>query len=119
MSNIINDKEMQAAEQEAKTASTTYVHKLATPFTFEGKTYDSLTFNWGALTGNDSLAIEAEIAAMGKALITPEFSGEYLVRMASRACTEPVGCDVIAALPICDFNRIRSKARSFLLNTAL
>lgn len=119
MSNIIENKEFGAAEQDAKTAATSYVHKLKTPFTFEEKTYESLTFNWGELTGNDSLAIEAELAALGKGLVAPEFSGEYLIRMASRACAEPLGVDAIAALPIGDFNRIRSKARSFLLNMAL
>ena len=119
MSNAINDKEMQAAEKEAKTSTAAYTHKFATPFEFEGKTFESLTFEWGALTGNDFLIIEAEIAAMGKALISPEFSSEFLVRMASRACTEEIGADAIAATPIGDFNRIRGKARSFLLNTAL
>ena len=120
MSNVIDNKEMQAAKQEAKTSSATYTHKFATPFEFEGKTYENLTFNWGALTGYDHLAIEAEIAAMGKALVTPEFSGEFLVRMASRACTEEgVGSDALMAMPFDDFHHIRGKARSFLLKTAL
>ena len=119
MSNAVNEKEMQAAEKEARTSTTTYTHKFATPFEFEGKTYENLTFVWGTLTGNDFLAIEAEIAAMGKALISPEFSSEFLVRMASRACTAELGSDAITALPIGDFNRIRGRARSFLLNTAL
>ena len=119
MSNAIDNKEMQAAEQEAKTSTTSYTHKFATPFEFEGKTYESLTFEWGSLTGNDFLNIEAEITAMGKALISPEFSSEFLVRMASRACNEQLGSDAITATPIGDFNRIRGRARSFLLNTAL
>ena len=119
MSNVINDKEMKAAEQEAKTSTTAYTHKFATPFEFEGKTYESLTFEWGTLTGNDFLIIEAEIAAMGKGLISPEFSSEFLIRMASRACNAEIGCDALAAMPIGDFNRIRGKARSFLLSTAL
>ncbi len=119
MSNAINEKEMQAAEQEAVTSANAYTHKFATPFEFEGKTYESLTFDWGALTGSDFLIIEGELAAMGKALIAPEFSGEFLVRMASRACTEQLGSDAMTALPIGDFNRIRGKARSFLLSTAL
>lgn len=119
MSNAIDNKEMQAAEQAAKTSTTSYTHKFATPFEFEGKTYESLTFEWGSLTGNDFLNIEAEIVSMGKALISPEFSSEFLVRMASRACTEQLGSDAITATPIGDFNRIRGRARSFLLNTAL
>lgn len=118
MNNAINNKEMHAAEQEAKTSATAYTHIFATPFEFENKTYNSLTFDWGTLTGNDYLVIEGELAALNKALITPEFSSEFLVRMASRACTEQLGSDAILAMPIGDFNRIRSKARAFLLNTA-
>ena len=119
MNNAINDKELNAAEQAAKSSTTSYTHNFATPFEYEGKTYESLTFNWGALTGNDFLIIEGEISAMGKALISPEFSSEFLVRMASRACNAQLGSDALAAMPIGDFNRIRGKARSFLLNTAL
>lgn len=115
----INKEEMQAAQQEADDASTAYVHTFKKPFEFEGKIYETLTFQWDSLTGNDSLAIEAEIAAIGKTLIAPEISGEYQIRMASRACTESLGYDAIMAMPIRDFNKIRNKARSFLLNTAL
>lgn len=114
-----DNKEIQAAEQEAKTSTTAYTHKFATPYEFEGKTYESLTFEWGSLTGHDYLRIEAEIAAMGKGLISPEFSSEFLVRMASRACTEQLGSDALTDMPIGDFNRIRGRARSFLLSTAL
>ena len=54
---------------------------------------------------------------MGKFIVSPTFSGEYLVRMAAKACTTPVGQDLLRALPISDYNRIRSAARSFLLST--
>lgn len=119
MTNAIDNKEMMAAEQEAKNSTTAYTHKFAKPFEYEGKTYESLTFLWDSLTGEDFLRIENELSALGKALVTPEFSGEFLHRMASRACTEKLGSDALAAMPIGDFNRIRGKARSFLLSTAL
>ena len=69
------------------------------------------------MTGEDSLSIENELQAQGKFVVAPTFSGEYLVRMASRACTVPVGQDLIRSLPISDYNRIRSAARSFLLKS--
>ena len=81
------------------------------------------------LTGNDSLAIEDELQSMNKPVIVPTFSGQYLIRMAARACTTTlptpdgrtrrIGADVIQALPIGDYNRIRSKARTFLLASEL
>lgn len=116
---MVNDSEYEAAEQEATASADAYTHVFATPFEYEGKTYEELTFDWNKLTGNDSLKIEAEIQALGKALIAPEFSGDYLARMAARSCTVRVGVDMIMALPIGDFNRIRNKARSFLLATGL
>lgn len=94
-----------------------YTLKFKKPFEYDGQSYTELTFNWDALTGEDSLAIEAELQAMGKLIVSPTFSGEYLVRMAAKACTTPVGQDLLRALPISDYNRIRSAARSFLLST--
>jgi len=113
-----NEKITASGNKEAPSAGT-YVHKFATPWEYEGKRYEQITFEFGKLTGYDSLAIENEIQAMGKALITPEFSGDFLLRMAARASTPHIGADVIQAMPIVDFNRIRSRARSFLLNLGL
>lgn len=115
----IGPQELAAAEQEAETSVSTFVHIFPMPFTYEGKTYEQLTFDWGKLTGNDALAIENEMQALGKPVIVPTFSGEYLVRMAARACTTRIGQDVIRAMPISDYNRIRGAARSFLLKSEL
>lgn len=115
----INSEELDVAEKEAEKSGYTYTHKFAKPFECEGKKYEELTFDWGSLTGQDSLAIEREMAQLGLPLVTPEFSGEYLVRMAARACTMKIGSDVLCRLPLKDFNRIRSRARSFLLKLEL
>lgn len=124
----INQTEFEAAEAEAKEPQadvSTYTHKFKKPVTIEGYTFEELTFDFGTLTGADSLAIEDELQALNKPVIVPTFSGQYLTRVAARACTtmlttpdgksRRVGADVIMALPISDYNRIRSKARSFLL----
>ena len=114
---LVDDTELAAAEAEAKTADNVYVHDFGDkPFTWEGKTYESLTFDFSGLTGEDSLAIENEMLSLGKALIVPEFSGEYLLRMAARACRENIGTDALKHLPMFHYNRIRSRARSFLLS---
>lgn len=99
-----------------------YTHNFKKPFSYAGKTFDTLTFNWEGLTGNDSLAIENEILSKGKTLVVPAYTGEYLTGMAARACTERdekgarvVGTDTIRALPLGDFQTICGRARTFLL----
>ena len=104
MNAVIDPKEFDAAQAAAAKAAAaadpyTYTHKLQKPLDYEGKHYESLTFDWGKLTGNDSLG--------------------YLIRMACRACTEPIGVDVIGAMSIRDYNTIRTKARNFLLRSDL
>lgn len=114
----IDNEEFAVAEKEATATNlSAYVHKFDTPFVYEDKTYDELTFDWSKLTGNDSLAIENELQMLGKALIVPEFSGEYLIRVAARACTIPIGVDTLLSMAMVDYNKIRSRARSFLLKT--
>ena len=128
----VSDAEYATAEQAAKDAPdsvSVYTHKFKKPVTFEGCTFDELTFDFGRLTGNDSLAIEDEMEAMNKPVIVPTFSGQYLTRVAARACTtmltssdgkqRRVGADVIMALPISDYSRIRGRARTFLLKSEL
>jgi hypothetical protein len=115
----INPDEFSVAEKEAETGESVYTHKFKTPYDYQGKPYSELTFNWGKLTGRDGLAIENEMQQLGKALVAPVFSGEYLVRMASRACTEPLGADAFDGMPLFDYNKIRSAARSFLLQSEL
>lgn len=113
----VDASEFSVAEQEASVSTYAFTYTFPVPFTYEGKTYESLTFDWGKLTGNDALTIENEMQAMGKPVIVPEFSGEYLIRMAARACTEKVGNDVLRAMPISAYNKVRGAARSFLLKS--
>lgn len=113
----IDPKEFEVAKKEAEASGDTYTHKLRKPLEYNDKTYTELTFEWDNLTGNDALSIEIEMQQLGKPLIVPTFSGEYLIRVAARACTEPIGSDAFLKMPIADYNRIRSAARSFLLKT--
>lgn len=118
MNTTISDKEYDAAIAAANKAAAdpyVYVHKLIQPLEYEGKEYDTLTFDFGKLTGNDSIAIEAEMSALRQPVIVPSMSAGYLIRMACRACTQPIGVDVIGAMSIRDYNTIRTKARNFLM----
>lgn len=99
-----------------------YVHELKTPFVWEGKTYEKLEFKWDALTGMDHLNIENELLMRGKTLVIPEYTGDYLLGMAVRACTERNGKGIrvltaaaFQSLPLGDFMRIIKRARTFLI----
>lgn len=87
------------------------------PVLYNGQQYKSLTFDFDSLTGGDGLSIEAELQANGRMPIVPAFSGEYLIRMAAKACTEPIGHDIFSVMPLREYNSIRSAARNFLLRT--
>jgi len=114
---MVKSNEFEAAEQEAKVSTGNYTHEFAKPFVYANKSYEKIEFDFEKLTGKDFLEIEAEMQAMGKPLIAAEFSGDFMLLMASRA--SGVGSDVLTALPLSDFKRIHSKARSFLLKQGL
>jgi len=95
----------------------TFEIELKKPVEYNGKTYNKLSFDFGKLTGEDGLNIENELQALGKFAMVPAFSGEYLIRMAAKACSEPIGSDIFTKLSLSDYNRVRSAARSFLLKS--
>jgi hypothetical protein len=112
--------ELVAAEREAEKSEGTVSLTLKKPVLYNGKEFKSLEFDFESLTGRDALAIEAELErTLGRPVIIPQFSGEYLIRMAARACTEKIGTDIFENMCLADYNRIRSAARSFLLSSEL
>ena len=96
---------------------------LTAPFPFEGENFTELRFDFEKLTGRDSLAVEAELASMGKTALIPEVSADYLIRIAARACAtvrqdgRRLGSDFFMSLPLRDYARIRRMTRNFLLNS--
>lgn len=118
---------MEEKERSVETAEPEgiYTHSFQTPFSWEGHTFEELTFDFSSLTGGDSLAIEEELLLLNKAALAPALSGEYLVRMAARACTTVaeapggrrtrIGVDTLRAMPLRDYVRIIGRARRFLL----
>lgn len=112
----VDETELEAAREEArKNDVALFEIEFKKPVKYNGKEYSKLSFDFDKLTGRDGLAIEEELQMMNKTVIVPAFSGEYLVRMAARACTEKIGADIFDYMPIKDYNRIRSAARSFLI----
>lgn len=92
-----------------------YVHEFTKPYTFEEKTYTKLVFDFEKLVGDDLVAIENEMAAVGEYALSPEISTSFLYRLAAKAAG--VGSDVIAHMPIRDFGKIKNKSRDFLIST--
>lgn len=113
-------------EAEAQTGPdiTAYTHTFEKPFEFRGRTVTELTFNWGALTGEDHEAIEGDMLRHGQTLTIPAFTGPYLAGMAVRACANRddngiriVDADFLKALPLRDYHKIYFSARRFLLRS--
>lgn len=94
--------------------------KLSKPITYDGVEYSELTFNFGKLTGADALNIEDELAAKGKPVFMAETANaQYLILMAARACDQNIDANAFNPMSIVDFNRIKNKARLFLLGVAV
>lgn len=111
-------------EAQAQNDPGTYTHVFQEPFTYQGTTYEKLTFNWKALTGKDSVAIERELLGRNVTTVLAEFTPEYLAAMAVRACTyrnadgfRTVTTDTLYALPLPEFRTICAAARRFLMRS--
>ena len=108
-------KEAVAVVTDSDTPEGAYVHEFKNPYTFEDKTYTKLVFDFEKLIGDDLVAIENEMAAVGEYALSPEISTSFLYRLAAKAAG--VGSDVIAHMPIRDFGKIKNKSRDFLIST--
>jgi len=120
----VEDSAAQAEELEAKAKKEPddgiYTHVFNKPFTHEGKTFNKLHFDFWGLTGTDSIAVHNDLLRRGITVVIEEYTPEYLVGMAARACTDRnedgnriVSTKTLEALPVRDFKRICSKMRSF------
>jgi len=114
---IIDENEKDLAEAEAKNepSNGSFTLVLKAPFSYEGKEFSELHFDYDKLTGKDSLAIERELQTLNRPVVVREISGEYQIRLACRASRESVSVDFLKALPLKDCNKILNSARSFLL----
>lgn len=92
-----------------------YIHKFKKPFTYEGITYDTLTFNFERLTGYDMVAVENEMISRNEFSVSPETSSNYQSKLAARAAK--IGSDVLDAMPLADFHKITNEMRAFLLSS--
>lgn len=91
-----------------------YTHHFSEEQTFGDKKYKTLTFYFNNLTGSDIEAIEEELTAQSKYIISPEVSSLFQGMLAARAAN--VSHYDIRNLPVRDYMKIKNKARDFLLN---
>lgn len=97
----IDNKQLKAAQAEAATATDTYTHVFKKPFTYEDKTYEQLTLDFGSLTGRDFMAIDREVREReGRVPIVPVYDTSFLMRMVCRASKEKIDYDTIVAAPL-------------------
>ena len=108
-------------EAKAEPDALTYIHTFKKPFEYMGRSIKELTFDWGALSGEDHQAIEDDMLRHGLTLVLPAYTGAFLNGMAVRACTDRddngiriVTPELLKALPLRDYQQIYMSARRFL-----
>lgn len=114
--NVESLEEKQETKEEVKNKDI-FKYELKKPITEDGKEIKELTFDFGALTGNDALAIEEEMESRSQYALAPETSRTYQIHMAARAAG--VSFELLQRLSFQDFNRIANAARNFLVGQAL
>jgi hypothetical protein len=114
-----HEEEFDTAKKAADEGGDKYVLKFKTPFKFQDKVYEEITFDWSKLTGKDFITIESEMQDKGKALISASFSGDFIMLMATRAAVPTIPSDAFVYMSLGDFHRIRSAGRAFLLRAEL
>lgn len=109
-------------EKELATMENTSVENvlhLTKTVMYNGEEVTELAFDFDKLTGADALNIEEELVARGKTMYYGAINdANYLIRMAAKACTKPVGMDFFYKISIIDFERIKNRARFFLSGVA-
>lgn len=100
-----------------------YTHRFSKPFEYQGKKAEKISFDFGAMSGQDMLDVEREMQACQEFSVGAEVSKMHQCKLVARAANYAkedngfvIGSDVIAALPMRDFNTICNKARNFLLD---
>ena len=117
---MAEEKKTAPAETEAAETEGAYVHQFKTPFKWDGKEYETLTFDFDSLTGADVIKIIDEQSMLG-GNVAPirQFDVHFQLGVAVRACSERLGQDAYLAMKMGDLNKILDRARGFLLAQGL
>ena len=117
----INPEEFSAMEIEAEKQAEKlkdrrlFTHIFPEPWEYMGETYKELSFDFWSLSGQDCLDITHELLTRGITVVAPEFSQDYQINYAARACTEKLPADALLAMPAKSFQKIVGAARNFII----
>lgn len=87
--------------------------KLKTSLKFKDQTVNEVSLNFDNITGNDLVAAESEVRAMGDQTPSVFLSMRFQAAVAAKLIGVPV--DDILALPVTDFRKLVLPVANFLL----
>lgn len=93
--------------------SLNYTHKFAKPREIMGKKFESITFYFEDLTGDDVEAVELELQQRNIVVLSAEVSSAFQSAIAAKAAH--MASDEIRRLPLRDYMKIKNAARNFLV----
>lgn len=100
-------------KKEEQDKSLNYTHKFAKPTEIMGRKYESLTFYFEELTGDDVEAVELELQQRNIVVLSAEVSSAFQSAIAAKAAH--MASDEIRRLPLRDYMKIKNAARNFLV----
>ena len=100
-------------KKEEPEKSLDYTHKFAKPTEIMGKKYESLTFYFEELTGDDVENVELELQQRNIVVLSAEVSSAFQSAIAAKAAH--MASDEIRRLPLRDYMKIKNAARNFLV----
>ncbi len=100
-------------KKEEQGKSLNYTHKFAKPTEIMGRKYESLTFYFEELTGDDVEDVELELQQRNIVVLSAEVSSAFQSAIAAKAAH--MASDEIRRLPLRDYMKIKNAARNFLV----
>lgn len=88
-------------------------YKFNKPYNFEGKDYESISFDLESLKGSDIAAAKREFAATGNFSAVPAADSEFCALVLSRCCKQPK--EFFDNLPAKDYCALTQQVTNFLL----
>lgn len=108
----------QAENTEEKAEDGKAVYTFQKPLSYNGRTYEKLTYDLDGLTGRDSMEVEEELVRLRKGIVIEgSLNTDYIIRIFCKACEEPIGADAFMNMSLADYNRIKTLTRNFLMKS--
>lgn len=116
---VVEASETSVAKTAENENTNNWTWTLSKPVEYNGVEISALKFDFSKITGRDAREIEDELQRSGKMTLYSQVNNiHYIMRVAARACEEPIGIDLFDMVSISDYNELRTHAQLFLLNVA-